>query len=113
MGSQTGALGISVQSLILYMLSLSLRLSSTTWLQGYLPVDASGDGLFQTVDVVTLAASTLLLGRVALAHNYEPVSKGSASQNKLKSLVSSTMRNPLVWGIPVAFALASVVHADM
>jgi len=111
--SQTGVHGVSAQSLILYMLSLSLRLSSSTWLNGYLPVDASGDGLYQTVDAITLVASALLLGRVARAHHRAAASEWPAFQIKLKSLLVGVMRNPLVWGVPVTFGLASMVHADM
>merc|ERR1719213_502399 len=46
--------GISARTLMLQALSCALRLSSTTWLQGYIPVDATGDWLYQAVDVLSL-----------------------------------------------------------
>merc|ERR1719310_1881456 len=51
---QRSVAGISAQTLILQAASCALRLSSTTWLQGYIPVDATGDWLYQAVDVLSL-----------------------------------------------------------
>merc|ERR1719238_1288753 len=45
------ASGISAKALSLDALGLCLRLSSTLWLNGYLPVDASGDYIYQIVDI--------------------------------------------------------------
>ena len=47
--------GISVKSLQLDALALACRLSSTTWLQGYLPFDTTGDYLYQCFDALSLA----------------------------------------------------------
>ena len=52
--SSNSASGISAQALVLEAFSLALRLSSTVWLDGYLPVDKTGDFLFQAVDVCSL-----------------------------------------------------------
>jgi len=60
----SSAKGISAKALILEILSLASRLSSTTWLDGYLPVDKSGDFLFQLVDVCSLIIALWLLRRV-------------------------------------------------
>lgn len=46
--------GISGQTLTLQALSYCLRLSSTTWLNGYIPVDGTGDWLYQALDVSAL-----------------------------------------------------------
>jgi len=47
--------GISAGSLKLDAFAFAFRLSSTTWLNGYLPVDASGDYVIQAVDMCSLA----------------------------------------------------------
>merc|ERR1740138_1808184 len=46
--------GISAQTLILQAASCGLRLCSTTWLNGYIPVDGTGDWLYQALDVFAL-----------------------------------------------------------
>merc|ERR1719310_840739 len=51
---QRSVAGISAQTLILQASSCALRLSSTTWLQGYIPVDGTGDWLYQALDVFAL-----------------------------------------------------------
>jgi hypothetical protein len=56
--------GISVKSLQLDALALACRLSSTTWLQGYLPFDSTGDYLYQCFDALSLAMVLWLLYRV-------------------------------------------------
>merc|ERR1719453_395958 len=58
------AQGISVKSLQLDALALACRLSSTTWLQGYLPFDSTGDYLYQCFDALSLAMVLWLLYRV-------------------------------------------------
>jgi hypothetical protein len=51
---QKSVAGISGQTLILQAVACGLRLSSTTWLQGYIPVDGTGDWLYQAVDALAL-----------------------------------------------------------
>jgi len=58
------AQGISVKSLQLDALALACRLSSTTWLQGYLPYDQTGDYLYQCFDALSLGMVCWLLYRV-------------------------------------------------
>lgn len=55
---------ISAKSLLLDALALACRLSSTTWLEGYLPVDQTGDYLYQGFDVLSLVMVLWLLQRV-------------------------------------------------
>jgi len=62
--SSTGAKGISARALTLEAGALACRLSSTLWLNGYLPVDASGDMVFQGVDIFSLMMVLWLLHRV-------------------------------------------------
>merc|ERR1719145_167798 len=62
--SSGSAAGISARALGLEALALCCRLSSTLWLNGYLPVDASGDYIFQAFDVVSLVITIWLLYQV-------------------------------------------------
>jgi hypothetical protein len=62
--SSRTAQGISVGTLMLEGASVALRLSSTTHIEGYLPFDRTGDGVYQCVDGICLAMVLLLLWRV-------------------------------------------------
>jgi hypothetical protein len=53
--------GISCNALVLEAAAFVCRLSGTTWRHGYLPVDASGDWLYQAVDVASLLLALWLL----------------------------------------------------
>merc|ERR1719230_237280 len=68
MASAGHARGISARALALDALALICRLSSTVWLDGYLPVDASGDWMYQAVDVCSLALVLWLLYQVVVVH---------------------------------------------
>jgi len=61
--------GISAKSLTLDALALACRLSSTTWLNGYLPYDESGDYLYQCIDALSLGMVLWLLYRVLSVQN--------------------------------------------
>jgi len=56
--------GISARALILDAAALCCKLSSTLWLNGYLPVDASGDHIYQAVDILGLIVVLWLLKQV-------------------------------------------------
>jgi ER lumen protein retaining receptor len=56
--------GISAKSLSLDALALACRLSSTTWLEGYLPADQTGDYLYQIFDALSLAMVLWVMYRV-------------------------------------------------
>merc|ERR1719498_334588 len=55
--------GLSANSLVLHSIAFACRLSSTTWLNGYLPVDASGDWIYQAFDVLALLIAVGLTAR--------------------------------------------------
>jgi len=69
------AKGISVGALVLDGLSVAGRMPSTTWSEGYLPMDKTGDYLYQTVDFCSLAMILFLLHRVLVVHrsSYESI----------------------------------------
>jgi len=53
--------GISANALILDALALIFRLAGTVWLDGYLPVDWTGDWLYQAIDMCSLVMVLWLL----------------------------------------------------
>lgn len=95
------ATGISGRALALDALALCCRLSSTTWLQGYLPVDASGDWVYQAVDVCSLGLVGWLL--------YELLS-GDRGRASYQADADSCPVLPLV---VAAVILAAFLHASM
>jgi multisubunit Na+/H+ antiporter MnhC subunit len=97
--SSNSASGISAQALVLEAFSLGLRLSSTVWLDGYLPVDKTGDFLFQAVDVCSLVIVIWLLHRVLVVQS----DTYQASDDSLPVA-------PIVLG---SLVLAMVLHGDM
>merc|ERR1719454_1862958 len=71
--STGSAAGISARGLALDALAICCRLSSTLWLNGYLPVDASGDYIFQVIDICSLGILMWLLYQVFVVrrHTYQ------------------------------------------
>lgn len=72
-GLTGSARGVSARALSLDALAVCLRLSSTVWLNGYLPVDKSGDHIFQIFDMVSVALIGWLLHQVIVVkrHTYQ------------------------------------------
>jgi len=56
--------GISGKSLQLEAVALTCRLSATLWVEGYVPTDATGDYMYQCIDVLSLILVLGLLHRV-------------------------------------------------
>lgn len=73
--TKNSAAGISAGALMLDACASAFRLSSTVWLDGYLPVDESGDHVYQIVDVCSLAMVLWLLHQVLVVkrHTYQEV----------------------------------------
>jgi len=63
------ATGISAKSLLLDALAIAFRLSSTLWLDGYIPTDRSGDFHYQAFDVLSLLLLIFLLHRVLVVQH--------------------------------------------
>jgi len=97
--SSRSAAGISARALGLELLALCCRLSSTMWLDGYLPTDASGDWVFQATDVCTLLIVAGLLSHVLVVQR-------SSYQEEEDSLPVL----PFVLGSMVA---AVLLHGDL
>merc|ERR1719424_2815617 len=60
--------GISGKTMILQALALCFRLSSTLFLDGYLPLDKSGDMMYQIVDVCSLLMVLHILQCIFKSH---------------------------------------------
>jgi len=97
--STGSAAGISARALVMDALGLCCRLSSTMWLNGYLPVDASGDYVFQAIDICSLCILLWLIREVVV------VSKKTyqAEEDSLPTL-------PMIVG---SFVLAMLLHGNM
>mmetsp|Transcript_45440 Transcript_45440/g.71856 ORF Transcript_45440/g.71856 Transcript_45440/m.71856 type:complete len:281 (+) Transcript_45440:80-922(+) len=96
----TGSMsGISAKTLMLDVLALCCRLSSTLWLQGYLPVDASGDHIYQAFDILSVGILVWLLHGLF-------VTRSRTHQREEDSFPIL----PLVFG---AFVLAAMLHGNM
>merc|ERR1719476_269138 len=91
--------GISARALSLDVLALICRLSSTLWLNGYLPVDASGDWVYQAIDLCSLALVFGLLYQVLVRqrHTYQKTEDSF----------------PIAPIACACFLLATLLHADM
>lgn len=97
--SEGSVSGISAKCLILEALAFACRLSSTTWLNGYLPVDASGDFIYQVVEFCSLLLVLWLLHRTFVTHR-------STYQEDADSL-------PVLPMVAGCFLAAALLHADM
>jgi len=93
------ASGVSAGSLKLDALAIIFRLSSTLWLDGYLPVDKSGDHLYQAVDMSCLVLIAWLLRQVLSTngHTYQ------AHEDSF----------PICPTVVICLGLAALFHADM
>ncbi|KAK6590949.1 er lumen retaining receptor 1 [Cryptosporidium xiaoi] len=71
--TQCSLSGISLKSQILYSIALTSKLSSTLFFNGYLPVDRSGDWVYQAADVISLIITLLLIywGYTRLKYQYK------------------------------------------
>jgi hypothetical protein len=97
--STGSAAGISVKALILDAIGIGCRLSSTLWLNGYLPVDASGDYIFQAIDVCSFAMLLWLVHHIL----NEKQRSYQAEEDSLPIL-------PMSVGV---FVLAALLHGNM
>jgi len=101
---QSNVSGISARMLGMYILTLTLRLTSTLTLNGYLPADATGDWAYQCLELASLGLATWLLQRVM--HARRVTFAGAAQEDQ----------DSMPWLTGIAFAcgfLALIFHADL
>jgi len=96
---QKSVAGLSGKALTMQAVSLVLRLSSTTWLKGYIPVDTTGDWLYQILDVAALCMALQLLYFVYKKHR----------KTYQEDCDSFNVGNTMI----VCFVLAVLVHPDL
>merc|ERR1719399_865343 len=99
--SQRATTGLSGKMLMLYATTLCFRLSSTVWLNGYLPVDKTGDWAYQAIEICCLGLVAYLMRCVFVTHR-------PSNQEQHDSL-PLTVQN-MVMG---CFILAVVVHPNL
>jgi len=97
--SQKSVAGISSRALEMYVLVFCTRLCSTTIKNGYIPVDKSGDHMYQLGDILSILLAVQLIYCIHKTHN----STYQADKDTLNVA-------PLV---PVCIMLAAFIHGDM
>lgn len=97
--STGSASGISARSLMLDAFAFGFRLSSTTWLDGYLPSDPSGDHVYQIIDGCSLIMVFWLLHRMLVVQ-----------RDTYDASADSFCVGPMVLS---SLALAALLHGDM
>eukprot|EP00929_Paragymnodinium_shiwhaense_P002928 TRINITY_DN103269_c0_g1_i1.p1 TRINITY_DN103269_c0_g1~~TRINITY_DN103269_c0_g1_i1.p1 ORF type:complete len:294 (+),score=72.14 TRINITY_DN103269_c0_g1_i1:78-959(+) len=97
--SSKSAAGISASALGIHALGVCSRLSSTLWLNGYLPVDDSGDWFYQAVDISAVLLELWTLHQVLVVR-----------RNSYQEEADTFPVAPIVIG---AYILAAIFHADM
>jgi len=91
--------GISARALILDAVTFACRLSSTTWLNGYLPSDVTGDWVYQLLEISALALTLWLLHHVLV--------------NKRQTYNAEEDSLPIGGMILGCLVLAILFHADL
>lgn len=97
--SSKSAVGISASALGIHALGICSRLASTMWLNGYLPVDDSGDWFYQVVDISAVLLELWTLHQVLVVRR--------------DTYQAEADTFPVAPVILVAYVLAALLHADM
>jgi hypothetical protein len=85
--SQRATTGLSGKMLMLYATTLCFRLSSTVWLNGYLPVDKTGDWAYQAIEICCLSLVAYLMRCVFVTHRATYQEQHDSIPVKLQHLV--------------------------
>jgi hypothetical protein len=96
---QNNSVGISSRTLRLYAVMYVARLISTLQYSGYLPIDRSGDFLYQLIDVFALFLVLSLLWTIHTAHE--------------STYEASVDTCNVVWLLSIAFVLAWFLSPDL
>jgi len=91
--------GLSKRSLEMYVLFFCFRLGSSLFKNGYIPVDRSGDWVYQTMDIISLLMTLQLLYCMQVTH---------------RSTYQEMIDNVEMWrAVPGCILLAIFVHGDL
>merc|ERR1719327_616199 len=85
--SQRATTGLSGKMLVMYAMTLCFRLSSTVWLNGYLPVDRTGDWAYQAIEICCLSLVAYLMRCVFVTHRATYQEQHDSLPVKLQHLV--------------------------
>jgi len=97
--AQRSAAGISARTLHMYVVMFVFRLTSTCIKNGYLPVDKSGDWVYQAADIFSLVLVFQLLYAIHVTHRL-------TYQSDLDTL-------PIYVGVIGCLALAVMFHGNL
>merc|ERR1719158_1141035 len=101
---QTSVSGISAKMLLMYVVTLVLRLSNTLCLNGYLPADSTGDWMFQCLELFSLGCAGWLLHHTTKVRR---VTYGGAAQEEQDTMPG------LPWIVLGCILFALFFHADL
>jgi len=96
--TQKSVAGLSMKTLEVYALVFLFRLSSTLVRNGYLPVDSSGDFVYQTADILSLWSVLRLL---KLVHQYQRTYQEEFDTFAVERVV------------PVCIVMAMFIHGNL
>merc|ERR1719214_547271 len=99
--SQRATTGLSGRMLVMYAMTLCFRLSSTVWLNGYLPVDKTGDWAYQAIEICCLFLIAHLMRCVFVTHRATYQEQHASLPVKIQNLLIG------------CFILAVVVHPHL
>merc|ERR550514_1404832 len=99
--SQRATTGVSAKMLMLYAATLCFRLSSTLWLNGYLPVDRTGDWAYQALEVCSLGLVAYLMRSAFVTHRVSNQETHDSLPVKVQNVIMA------------CFVLAVVVHPNL
>merc|ERR1719506_121613 len=91
--------GISANTLQLDAIAFACRLSSTVWLDGYIPSDMTGDFLYQAFDVISLAMALWIV--------YQLLHEHRDTYDETEDVLQA---GPF---LVVCFCLAAILHPDL
>lgn len=97
--AQGSAAGVSSRTLEMYLLTLAIRLMSTTLKKGYLPIDSTGNFIYQSFDVATVVVLFRLV--YAMQRGYRSTYQEEKDLNAIFGVV------------PLCALVAMVFHANL
>jgi len=97
--AQGSAAGVSSRMLEMHLLTLVLRLASTTLKKGYLPIDATGNWIYQSFDVATVYVLVKLV--YSMHRNYKSTYEGDLDMHSIFNCV------------PICVVIAMFFHANL
>merc|ERR1719214_473773 len=101
MQNQQATTGLSGKMLMMYAVTLCFRLSSTVHLNGYLPVDQTGDWAYQAIEVCSLALTAYLMRCAFVTHRATYQEQHDSLPIKVQNLLMG------------CFVLAVIVHPNL